>query len=282
MGILRKFALASAAIIASIPAAGAADLPPLMQPPPPPPVPCQECGGWYLRGDIGVSTEQLRSFNETGLNPVPDSVQNASSGFDGAGIFRVGVGYQFSSWLRADITGEWRAPANFRSFDIVSSGGTLVPEHVTLSKSEFVFLGNVYADLGTWWCITPFVGAGAGFAGVKLGNFSETAIASLNPFTGANLINANNFATDTTTWNFAWALHAGLAYKATPGLTVELAYRYLNMGDAVSGPITGFLNNPQGTLFNIKDITSHDVTLGVRWMLQPEQPAPMYPLVRKG
>ena len=280
MGSLKKLALAGAAIIASIPAAGAADLPPIMQPPPP--VPCQECGGWYLRGDIGFSTERLRTFHEDGLIPAPDMVQNASSGFDGGGIFRVGVGYQFSSWLRADITGEWRTPANFRAFDIVSSGGTLIPEHVIASKSEFVFLGNVYADLGTWWCITPFIGAGAGFAGNKLSNFSETVIGSANPFVGSNMINANNFAVDNTVWNFAWALHAGLAYKATPGLTIELAYRYLNMGDAVSGPITGFLNNPQGTLFNIKDITSHDVTLGVRWMLQPDQPAPMYPLVRKG
>ncbi|HYS49239.1 MAG TPA: outer membrane beta-barrel protein [Xanthobacteraceae bacterium] len=280
MGSLRKFALAGAAIIVSIPAASAADLPPIIQRAPP--VPVEEYGGWYLRGDIGISSEQLRTFREDGLNPAPDSVQNASSGFDGAGIFRVGIGYAFNSWLRADVTAEWRSPANFRSFDIVSSGGTLIPEHVTVSKSEWVFLGNVYADLGTWWCLTPFVGAGAGFAANKLSNFSETAIASANPFVGTNIINANNFASDATTWNFAWALHAGLAYKATPGLTVELAYRYLNLGNAQSGPIMGFLNNPQGTIFRINDMTSHDVTLGVRWMLQPEQPAPMYPLVRKG
>jgi opacity protein-like surface antigen len=278
MGKLKRLALAGAAVIVTIPAAGAADLP-FAPPPPPAPV---AFGGWYLRGDIGFSTEISNNFHEDGLVPAPTSVQNAASGFETAGIYRLGVGYQFNSWFRADITGEYRTPATWSSFDIANSGGTLIPEHVTLEKSAFVALANVYADLGTWWCITPFIGAGAGFAGIKLSNFQETAIASLNPLTGANLINANNFAPDQTQWNFAWALHAGLDYKVTPNFSVELAYRYLNMGSAQSGAIVGFLNNAQGTTFHIDNIYSHDVTLGLRWMLQPEEAPPAYPLVRKG
>ena len=46
--------------------------------------------------------------------------------------------------------------------------------------------------------------------------------------------------------------------------------------------LSRFLNNPQNTVFHIDNITSHDLTLGLRWMLQPEAPAPIYPLVRKG
>jgi opacity protein-like surface antigen len=279
MGSLKKLALAGAAVIVTVPAALAADMP-LMPPPPPPPAEC--CGGWYLRGDIGVSTEQAGKFHEDGLNPLPTSVQNAASGFETGGLFRLGVGYQFTPWFRADITGEWRTPATWSSFDVANFNGTLIPEHVTVHKSEIVALANVYADLGTWWCVTPFIGAGAGFAGVKLANFQETAIASLSPLFGTNILNANNFAADQTQWNFAWALHAGLSYKVTPGFSVELAYRYLNMGNAQSGAIVGFLNNPQNTVFHIDNITSHDFTLGVRWMLQPEPVAPAYPLVRKG
>jgi opacity protein-like surface antigen len=280
MGSLKKLALAGAAVIVTAPAALAADMQ-LMPPPAPPPVEC--CGsGWYLRGDIGVSAEFSNTFHEDGLVPAPTGVQNAGNGFETGGLFRLGVGYQFTPWFRADITGEFRTPATWSSFDITNSGGTLIPEHVTLHKSEVVALANVYADLGTWWCVTPFVGAGAGFAGVKFANFQETAIASLNPVTGANLINANNFAADQTQWNFAWALHAGLSYKVTPGFSVELAYRYLNMGNGQSGAIIGFLNNPQNTVFHIDNITSQDFTLGLRWMLQPEAPPPAYPLVRKG
>jgi opacity protein-like surface antigen len=32
-------------------------------------------------------------------------------------------------------------------------------------------------------------------------------------------------------WNLAWAVHAGLAYKVNPSLTLELAYRYVDLGD---------------------------------------------------
>jgi opacity protein-like surface antigen len=280
MGSLKKLALAGAAVIVTAPAALAADMP--LMPPPPPPAEC--CGGWYLRGDIGFSSERGGNFYETGLVPAPTSVQNVAGGFETGGIFRLGVGYQFTPWLRADITGEYRSPATWSSMDITNSGGTLIPEQVTVHKSEVVALANVYADLGTWWCVTPFIGAGAGFAGVKLANFQETAPFTFNPnqVPNPNPIMANNFASDNTQWNFAWALHAGLAYKVTPNVSVEFAYRYLNMGNAQSGAIVGFLNNPQNTVFHIDNITSQDFTLGVRWMLQPEAPPAAYPLVRKG
>ena len=106
MGTLKSLALAGAAVFVANTIAAAADLPPLIQRAPPMPV--EEFGGWYLRGDIGFSSEQLRTFHEDGLIPAPLSVQNASSGFDGAGIFRLGIGYKFNSWLRADLTGEYR------------------------------------------------------------------------------------------------------------------------------------------------------------------------------
>jgi opacity protein-like surface antigen len=279
MGSLKKLALAGAAVIVTVPAVHAADLP-LM--PPPAPAPAECCGGWYLRGDIGFSALRAETFREDGLNPAPTSVQNAGSGFETGGLFRIGLGYQFTPWLRADITGEFRSPATWSSFDIANFQGTLIPEHVTLHKSEVVALANVYADLGTWWCVTPFVGAGVGFAGVKFANFQETTIAGLDPIQGGFLINGNNFAADQTQWNFAWALHAGLSYKVTPTFSVELAYRYLNVGNGQSGAIVGFLNNPQNTVFHIDNMTSQDFTLGVRWMLQPEAPPPAYPLVRKG
>ncbi len=83
-------------------------------------------------------------------------------------------------------------------------------------------------------------------------------------------------------WNFAWAVHAGVAYKVTPGFTVELAYRYLDMGNGLTGDLRTFdggnaINNP--TTF--RGITSHDLKLGVRWDLS-SPPAYAPPLRRKG
>ena len=81
-------------------------------------------------------------------------------------------------------------------------------------------------------------------------------------------------------WNFAWALHVGLAYRVSPNFTVELAYRYLDMGDG----LTGDLRAPDGTntIVNpttFKSLTSHDLKMGVRWQLD-SPPADVPPLRR--
>ena len=92
----------------------------------------------------------------------------------------------------------------------------------------------------------------------------------------------STFGDNLSKWNLAWALHAGVAYKVTPNFTVELAYRYLDMGDGLTGDLRAFdgtnsIVNPM----TFKNITSHDLKLGVRWNLEsPPVYAP--PLVRKG
>ena len=83
--------------------------------------------------------------------------------------------------------------------------------------------------------------------------------------------------------NFAWALHAGLAYEVTNSFTVEFAYRYVNLGTAITGDIICLRRHEHRPTIRctFKDITSHDFRFGVRWMLQPE---PVYqpPLMRRG
>ena len=142
------------------------------------------------------------------------------------------------------------------------------------NKEEWLALVNLYADLGTWWCITPFIGVGIG--GVK------TTISS---FVDINTPNGGvAFATDESKFNFAYALHAGLGYKVSNSLTMELAYRYVHLGDALSGDLRTFtgvnnVNNPM----HFNGITSHDVKLGVRWTCC-EPAAPVVPpvLMRRG
>ncbi len=64
---------------------------------------------------------------------------------------------------------------------------------------------------------------------------------------------------------------------------MELAYRYLNLGDGVTGPTNSLdgVTVVNGGPFTVKGITSNDVRLGVRWELEaPTTYAP--PLIRKG
>ena len=60
----------------------------------------------------------------------------------------------------------------------------------------------------------------------------------------------------------------------TPGLTIDLTYRYLDIGDASSGIRTNYLATATAGGLQIEDITSQDVMLGVRWKLG-KAPAPM-------
>ena len=261
--------LAGAALLLAAQAAAAADL--AIQAMPPPPV----FGGWYLRGDIGFSNQNVRDIRFVDVNGNTPDQQNLTKGFDTAGIFDLGVGYQFNSWFRVDVTGQYRGKSHFQGVNSVDQGGGLfLAESDFASKSEWVVLANVYADLGTWWSVTPFIGAGVGVSDIRISNFQDNTA----------IVDSRNFATGHNKSNFAWAVHAGLAYHVTPNFAVELAYHYLDLGDASTGPmLTGFLpvGDPAGSN-EFHHITSHDLTLGVRWLFAAPPPPPMYPMVTKG
>jgi opacity protein-like surface antigen len=265
MGSAKSFLFAGAITLVTLPAAHAADLPSVM--PVKAPV-VYDYSGWYLRGDIGMTNQRLDKISNSSWS---GQTWFDTGSFDSGMFFGLGVGYQLNNWLRFDVTGEYRGKTQFHALD--SYGGGTGSNEYTASKSEWVVLGNAYVDLGTWWSVTPFVGAGVGVAYNKIDHYRD-----INTLTSGG-----GWADSGTKTNLAWAAHAGLAYKVTPGLTLELAYRYLWLGDAQtddtknldgSNPIA---NNP--TIFN--GIYSHDLKFGVRWMLEPE---PVYApsLMRKG
>jgi opacity protein-like surface antigen len=241
--------------------------------PPPPPVK-ESFGGWYLRGDIGMTNQSVNRLNNVLFPGTPNLVFHDLN-FESGMLFGVGVGYQFNGWLRADITGEYRGETGFHGFDTWNDGVNARFNNYTAKKSEWLMLANAYVDLGTWWRITPFIGAGVGMANVTIHSFRDAGIAGGTPTMA--------FANSASKWNFAWAVHAGLAYQATRNLTVELAYRYVSLGDGQSGDIIAFdgtnnINNPM----HFRDLTSHDVKLGVRWAFGPDYDVVPAPLVSKG
>ena len=273
---VRILALAAATSIATVSGAHSADLP--LGPPVVP-----EFSGWYLRGDIGFSNQSVGSlFNVNYANF--DSVANVDKSFDAAPFFGLGVGYTVNNWLRFDVTGEYRGAANFHGFDVGAlPGGGFAADRYTASKSEWTFLFNGYVDLGTWWSITPFIGAGVGASRNTISNFGDfsTCLDSSNCAAAGG---SDAFAGTASKWNFAWALHAGIAYQIWRNATIELAYRYIDLGNAQSGDLarfdgTNLFNNPM----EFHHLTSQDVKLGVRFNLggYDYQPPPP-PLRSKG
>lgn len=275
--------------------AQAADLlPPL--PPEPLPPPIEIGGGWYLRGDVGVGATQFNKIvttQEGGALPAGYRVDETSisdSYFAGAG-----VGYQFNAFLRGDITAEYRGGNHLRFTDSADTyrnfNGVSVPtfdkngaevfentgkpwksiDSYNANLASVVVMANGYIDLGTWYGVTPYVGGGVGSAFHRVSGFSD--------FGAGGAQGGYGFAPEKHFTNFAWNAQAGLAYSVTPNLKLEVGYRYMNLGDSKLGTIKCF-NSGCNVPFSYvaKDITSHDVKIGMRWLLGGVAVAPLPPV----
>jgi opacity protein-like surface antigen len=240
-------------------------------PPPPPPMIIQQppqviesfSEGWYLRGNIGIGVnsaykvEYLPAPANVGNGFVFDQNSNADTFFIGGG-----VGYEWNNWLRFDVTAEYRARTQVNARGVYNPQTGQGDAYQGYLKS-WVFLANGYIDLGTWNCFTPFVGAGIGTANNQLADFVDMGIGT----TGAG------FGRNSSQWNLAWALHAGVAYNVSKAFKVELAYRYLNLGSVTDTVDCIGSCNPDSYKFS--NLHSHDIMLGFRWTCC-ESPQPVY------
>ncbi len=279
MGSFKTLAWAGLVAMAST-AASAADL----LPPPPPmhaPVahaPVEIGSGWYLRGDVGVGILDARGFELGATAPtelgVTYEIDQKSIG-DQA-IIGIGAGFQLNSWFRADVTAEYRAAAQFALVERAHGAGFVDGFNRFSGKlSSFVLMANAYADLGTWHGITPFIGAGVGIAHHRVNGFHDVGFGRFGGGFG--------YAGDESNTSLAWALHAGLGYHVSQNLKLELSYRYLNMGKAETGTIT-CAGGCDSYAAKFKTIDSHDIRLGMRWLLNAPAAVPVAydaPIIRK-
>jgi opacity protein-like surface antigen len=287
MRIVTVATIAAAALVTTT-AAMAADLPPIMPMQVKAPMVTEDFGGWYLRGDVGVGSQKYENYSHHQTNSAfvwPASWRIDQTDIKDAAFVSFGVGYQFNNFLRADVTGEYRASSKGKaigSYTEFCPGGRCFDVY-DFDHQASVFLANIYADLGTWWCLTPFIGAGVGTARHHISAIHDVGFIS-DGTTGFGY--ADN---DKTKWTLAWAVHAGLAYSVANNVKLELGYRFLSMGT----PETGVVNCSGGgcagagprAFYGLTDFHSHDFKIGMRWMLnQPVAQEPLYspPLVRKG
>ncbi len=291
MGKLNALLLAGAVAFGAVGTARAADLPqpPAFEPIAPEPV---EFGGWYLRGDVGVGASlrpDIRSTFDAGVtvpNPRFDERNLGDSAFVGGG-----VGYQLNNWLRFDATGEYRTARSFNAVESYNSGFFNVPpdggrsfDTYTGQIQSTVALANFYVDAFHWNRFGLFFGGGVGGSFNRVSDLTDVGVGGTNTGFG--------FARERSGVSLAYQGTVGLAYDVTPNLKLELAYRYLDMGDVRSGAIdcqnTGVCPHEVQKI----GLASQDVKIGMRWLFgdagyAAPQPAPYYPpapaapLVRK-
>jgi opacity protein-like surface antigen len=154
-------------------AASAADFPPAMPQPMPQLVraPPPDNSGWYLRGDVGVGSQSFSDFPHFPNNDAfvwPASWRIDQKDMKSATFVGFGFGFSWQNWLRFDVTAEYRSKVPFKvlgSYTEFCPNGDRCFDLYDANHSALVGLINAYLDLGTWWCITPFIGVGAGRCG---------------------------------------------------------------------------------------------------------------------
>ncbi len=251
--MLPPFSRARATLLATIAgallasAAQAADMPyPVELPPPVNEGPTEWGTNWYLRGQVGGADYNITRIDGMVLSRAWPS--NWTIGLGG--------GYQFNNWFRVDATVDyqelWRRVGTPIVFSPCFGGAGLTVCSPTVDNhvESINFMANAYIDLGNWWGLTPYIGGGIG-ANVLIHRSVVNWSPAFYPFYSTS--RTGDFT------SFAYAGMAGVAYDIDSHWKIDLGYRWINLGTIVGYDL---FNNR----FN-RDLTSHQVRLGFRYMI---------------
>lgn len=197
----------------------------------------------YARVDGGVTLYE----RPTVIQPIGAGFDNGGGGttttainstIDPGGFFEGGVGCQVASSLRIEITGG----VHLKSSLTDAFPGSLDAE----IGSQYVFVSS-YWDITNYAGFTPYVGGGIG--------------ASKNEISG---LAAPAGATSGDDYDFAYHVGVGVSYDITSSLKFDLAYRYIDLGEVISGIDTTALPADQGAI-SVDNIQGHEVKVGLRY-----------------
>ena len=247
-------------------------------------------GGWYIRGDVGYSFNDARDkgsyvgeFQDGAafpgnqapilLEPLP--ADRLGTEVDDTTFVGVGVGTHMGQYLRGDITADFHFNGS-NSVDFVGDAGAnpFCGEGACDYAFEGDFdaitvLANAYVDLGTYAGITPYVGAGIGFAhvsydevtGTNCGDsfsLNATGVACGPDGSGAELIESE--AEGASSLRLAWSLAAGASYDFNDQFAIDGGYRFVRIAD-------GDMAMNSGSMVKDGGIDMHQVRIGARYKL---------------
>jgi opacity protein-like surface antigen len=123
------------------------------------------------------------------------------------------------------VTGEYRNRSTVHGLDRYEGYGFSGTNQYTATLKSWVTLANAYWDIGCWKGITPYVGGGIGYAKNWVGDYTDVNVPNL----GVSCANTHDEG------NFRLGLACWCVLRRDAELTVDLDYRYLDIGDASSG-----------------------------------------------
>ena len=203
----------------------------------------------YFRSSIGYSWSRDPQVNWTGTTFANEDLGNTR-----VGASALGCGSAGDRGLRGELELASRGKRSFKA-DLTSVPPSLVyqpddPAHT--SVKNYTMMVNAYYDLGNHGGFVPYVGAGLGGSYNKMSNVYFTgATPYYNEVIGANQL------------SLAWALMAGVEYKFSQRASIDIGYRYIDMGSVHSDH--GDTGNNWNPRFKVDDLAAHELMLGVRY-----------------
>ena len=263
MRSVKSLVAAGAASLLST-AAFAADMPSIMPPPPmyaPPPI--QEFGGWYLAA-ISASATRASSASTTCSTRQQPHVPTSAWASTAAALPGSASATRSTTGSAPTSPASIAATANFNGLDVIKFKWRASATASILHRQQVrgAVLANAYVDLGTWWCMTPFVGAGIGPRGSdKLQRTAEHEFRLAPGVGGAGPALPPAIPPE---WKFAWAIPRGPRLQ---GLAEHDARTRLSLRQhgRRHHRRRHDLRRQQGHVFKVQEITSQDLMLGVRW-----------------
>ena len=251
-------------------------------------------GGWYIRGDMGYSfnssadkSKYQGTFQGGPIDPNNQPpillgdlpADNLDGEYDDTIVVGVGVGAHLGHYLRGDITADWIISGHNNAAFIGEVGNNPVCGTGACSYAfggdynAITVMANAYVDMGTYAGITPYVGAGIGFAHVDYGDVTSSNCADPNAVTTSGtacdgstaafpLETVESTYDGASSLRLAWSLAAGASYALNDTLSLDGGYKFTRIaeGDMLKDYNAGHALKDGG-------INMHQVRLGARYKL---------------
>ncbi|MCW5713186.1 MAG: outer membrane beta-barrel protein [Bauldia sp.] len=235
-----------------------------------------QTSGPYVRAMIGYDWSAAATFQDRdcsssgayfGCGPGVDGLQRAARGwFGSSGAYEIGIGTYAAPAIRVEATLGFRpgfafsGTANFSKVDL--------PQPVTATAGQAGVMGFVYADLGTMMGRTgpfqPYVGFGVGLSRNVVGEMLYEFPTLTQPRYSVMPGGVN--------YDVAVAVAAGVSYRASDRLTIDLGWRWTRFGVVETEEGELFIQYPNSDLTVAIDSTfavlkASGITLSLRWAL---------------
>jgi len=205
--------------------------------------------GWYLRGEVGY-VDYKRP--EADLVAQPFTSRFTHESLSRAAVLGAGLGYRFNPIVRADVTLDHIFDARFKG----AAPAPILATASIMDKGSFqasTLMVNGYLDFRPVMGFTPYIGAGIGMAHNVL---SDHTLATYDTATGIGTVER---LAGGDSFNFAWALMAGVGYRLSSSFILDLGYRYVSLGDVKTR------SHGSSAGVEVDSIGAHEVRVGLRY-----------------